>query len=65
VVVREILDFYRRNPVVLVLAVVVAGVLIAGALADGDGVGIGEILAVLGAGAVFGMLMAYFRRRGR
>jgi uncharacterized membrane protein YczE len=53
--VTEALTFYREHPVVLIVTVVLSILLGTAVLGDG-GVGIGEIVAVTGAGLIAGMI---------
>lgn len=60
---REILDFYRRNPVILVVAVVV-GLTVSLLAAAGEGGSIvSEVLAVGVIGLALGLAIAWNRKR--
>ncbi len=60
---RGIVDFYRRNPLVLVAAVVVGGVVSALAVTGGSGGIIGDVAAVAVVGLLVGLAIAWRRSR--
>lgn len=62
---QETIAFYRRNPVVLVVALLVGAALTFLVLIDGDGIGIGEVLAIAGFGVILGLLISLVRERKR
>lgn len=57
----DAIDFYRRNPAVLVAALVVGAGVIALVLTDGNGIDIGELLAVIGVGVILGVVVQVVR----
>ena len=61
---KDSIDFYRRNPIVLLAALVAGAVLVFLVLVDGDGIGIGELLAFLAFGVLFGVAIQFIRNRG-
>jgi hypothetical protein len=63
VVIRSIVDFYRRNPVILVVAVVV-GLAVSLSAAAGGGSIVTEGLAVGVVGLMLGLAIAWHRSRG-
>jgi len=64
VVIRGIVDFYRRNPVILVVAVVVGLAVSLSAAAGGGGSIVTEGLAVGVVGLMLGLAIAWHRSRG-
>lgn len=60
---RGILDFYRRNPFVLAVAVIVGAGVSALAASGGSGGIIGDVAAVAVAGLLVGLLIAWRRSR--
>jgi hypothetical protein len=61
---RSILDFYRRNPVILVLAVVVGlGLSLLTAVAGSDGI-VGPIILAVAVGVLVGLGVAAARTGG-
>jgi hypothetical protein len=61
---RSILDFYRRNPVILVLAVVVGlGLSLLTAVAGSDGI-VGPIILAVAVGVLVGLGVAAARAGG-
>lgn len=61
--VRDTLDFYRRNPFVLAIALLVGAALVLLVLIDGNGLGLGEIVAVVASGAILGVVVGVTRQR--
>lgn len=60
---RGIVDFYRRNPLVLVVAVVVGAGVSALAASGGSGGIIGDVAAVAVVGLLVGLVIAWRRSR--
>ena len=61
---RGIVDFYRRNPVVLVGAIVI-GLVVSLLVATGEGdTSLSEVIAVGVVGILFGIAVAWHRNRG-
>lgn len=60
---RGIVDFYRRNPLVLVAAVVVGAVVSALAVTGGSGGIVGDVAAVAVVGLLVGLAIAWRRSR--
>ncbi len=60
---RGIVDFYRRNPVILVVAVVVGLAVSLLAAAGGSGSIVTEVLAVGVVGVALGLGIAWNRKR--
>ncbi len=61
---RGIIDFYRSNPLVLVVAVVLGAVVSVAAATGGSGGLVGDIAAVAVAGLLVGLFIAWRRGRG-
>ena len=60
---RSIVDFYRRNPVILVIAVVI-GLAASVLAASGDGPSpVGAVVAVAAVGLALGLTIAWRRNR--
>ena len=60
---RGIVDFYRRNPVILAIAIVVGLAVSLSAAAGGGGSIVTEGLAVAAVGLALGLLIAWSRSR--
>ena len=60
---RSVVDFYRRNPVILVIAVVI-GLAASVLAASGDGSSpVGAVVAVAAVGLALGLTIAWRRNR--
>jgi hypothetical protein len=61
---RGIVEFYRRNPTVLVIAIVVGAVVSALAASGGSKGFVGDVFAVAVIGVLVGLAIAWRRNRG-
>jgi hypothetical protein len=62
---RSVIDFYRRNPLVLVLALVVGGALCAAVAATASGGIVGPVILVALIGILVGLGVAWYRNGER
>jgi hypothetical protein len=62
---RSVIDFYRRNPLVLVLALVVGGALCAAVAATASGGVVGPVILVALIGILVGLGVAWYRNGER
>ena len=58
---RSVIDFYRRNPLVLVLVLVVGGALCAAVAATASGGIVGPVIFVALIGVLVGLGVAWYR----